>query len=246
MRVGHKSYFVWNDVDCRSMGVLTAGPAPIVWPEERVKHVTIPGLSGDLTEIEGDNVYNSYIQTVTIHVRGAYRAREIKRWLRGSGYVTFSGEPDKRQKARVIGAVTLNRHSRNLDWWSGEVQFYCYPLKEALAETWDAVTASGQTIRNSGDVISRPVYKITLSDTTCVLTVAGDGLPDDNSITVTDMVVGATLWIDTEALGVWNDDQTVLLTRYSSGDFPLLAPGVNTVTGSGWSRIEIAKRERFL
>jgi phage-related protein len=43
--------------------------------------------------------------------------------------VTFSGEPDRKQAARVIGAITLNRISRNMDKWQGEVQFYCQPLK---------------------------------------------------------------------------------------------------------------------
>ena len=69
------------------MGVIMRGPAAIVRPEERVQHVTIPGRTGDLTELEGENIYNSYIQTVSISVRGGFRVRDIYKWLRGEGYV---------------------------------------------------------------------------------------------------------------------------------------------------------------
>ena len=129
-----QSFFIWKNADCRAMGVQLSGPVPIVRPEDRVQHTQIPGRSGDLTETEGQDVYNSYIQTASILVPGGFRVRDIYNWLRGSDYVTFSGEPDRRQPARIIGAITLNKHSHNLDWWTGEVQFYCQPLKQLLTQ----------------------------------------------------------------------------------------------------------------
>jgi len=235
-----QSFFVWNGIDCRSMGVIMRGPAPIVRPEERVRHVEIPGVAGDLTETEGDNVYNSYIQTVSISVKSGFRVREIYKWLRGAGYVTFSGEPDRKQAARIIGAVTLNRHSHNLDWWEGEVQFYCQPLKQLLNEAKVTITASGSTVKNSGDVESRPMWKVTPSGTSAVLASGG------KSITVTGLTSGTAVWIDSDTMEIWNADKTALLTKDSAGEFPTLAPGANTVTGSGWSSVEIEKRERYL
>ena len=35
-------------------------------------------------------------------------------------------------------------------------------------------------------------------------------------------------------------------TNQSTGEFPVLNPGANSVTGSGWSKLVIDKRERFL
>ena len=96
---GKQSYFIWNGVDCRSKGIKLSGPVSIVRPEERVTHVQIPGRSGDLTQLEGTNIFNSYIQTASILVPRWYNVREIYSWLRGSGYVTFSGEPDRKQLA---------------------------------------------------------------------------------------------------------------------------------------------------
>ena len=235
-----QSYFIWNGADCRSNGVTLRGPVPIVRPEERVKHVEIPGRSGDLTETEGENIYNSYIQTATISVRGGFRVREIYKWLRGAGYVTFSGEPDRKQKARVIGAITLTKISRNLDKWAGEVQFYCQPLKELIHDTPVTVTASGTNVRNRGDVDARPMWKVT---------VAGSGSNKTvtlGTITITGLTGGSVIWIDSDMMEVWNDDRTATVTQKSSGEFPVLTPGDNAVTFTGASSIEIEKRERFL
>ena len=238
--MGHQSYFIWNGFDCRSKGVITRGPAPIVRPEERVKHVEIPGRSGDLTELEGENIYNSYIQTVSIAVHSGMRVREIYRWLRGAGYVTFSGEPDRRQKARIIGAVTLNKHSYNLDWWEGEVQFYCQPLKELITETPETVTQSGAVIRNNGDVDAYPLFKIRTSGTTISLSAGGKVLA------LTGLTSGTDIWIDSETMEAWNADRSATITEKSSGEFPILKPGKNTIAFIHCSSIEIHKRERYL
>lgn len=235
-----QSFFIWKGIDCRAMGVKTSGFAPIIRPEERVQHVNIPGRSGDLTLLEGENIYNSYIQTVTILARDSARIRKIYDWLRGSGYVTFSGEPDKKQPARIIGAVTLNKHSYNLDWWTGEVQFYCQPLKQRLRDETVYISSSGSEVKNFGDVTSRPNMAVVASGTS--VTVAAGG----KSLTVTGISNGTTFIIDSDAQEVYSADRSTLLTANSSGEFPVLLPGANSVTGSGWSEITIDRRERFL
>ena len=237
-----QSFFIFNDIDSRNRGVILRGPAPIVRPEERVKHVEIPGRSGDLTETEGENIFNSYIQTVSMSVRGWQNVREIYKWLRGSGYVTFSGEPDRKQAARVIGAITLTRISRNLDHWAGECQFYCQPLKQLLAENKVTVSSSGTSVRNDGDVTCKPMWKVTVATGQTAITLAAGG----KSITVTGLTAGSYYWIDSDSMEVWNSAKTALITVNSAGSFPVLNPGANTVTGSGWSSVEIEKRERYL
>ena len=245
-----QSYFIWNGKDCRSMGITLRGPAAIIRAEERVSHVEIPGRSGDLTETQGANIFNSYIQTVSISVEGGYRVREVYKWLRGAGYVTFSGEPDKRQRARVIGAITLNRISRNMDRWAGEAQFYCQPLKERLTESTETITTSGSTVRNNGDVICKPLYKATVSgsgtNTSISLTAAGTGTPANNTIAVTGLTGGTYVWIDSDTMEVWNADRSAILTKQSTGSFPVLAEGANTVTFTNISSLVIEKRERYL
>lgn len=237
-----QSFFIWNGIDCRSKGIIMRGPAAIIRPEERVKHVEIPGRSGDVTETEGEQIYNSYIQTVSISVRGGFRVREVYKWLRGAGYVTFSGEPDKRQKARVIGAITLNRVSRNMDHWAGEAQFYCQPLKELLAESKVTIGTIGASVRNNGDVTCRPMWKVTVASGKTSITLTAGG----KTIAVTGLTGGSVIWIDSDTMEVWNSGKTELLTADSIGDFPVLEAGANTVGGTNWSSVEIEKRERYL
>ena len=233
-------YFEWNGVRSDTKGIRLQEMPHIIRPQERVEHVTLPGRTGELTLTEGEDIYNSYIQTAGIMVRGGYRVRDIFNWLKGSGYVTFHGEPDRRQKARIIGAITLNKHSRNLDWWVGEVQFYCQPLKEALTEEKQTVTAVNQTVMNTGDKIARPLLKVTCNAASCTVTIGG------KSITMTDLTSGTKFWLDCDAMIATNEAKTADWTAWTVGDFPQLLPGRNAVSGSGWSSIEITKRERFL
>ena len=235
-----QSFFIWKNKDCRAMGVKLSGPVPIVRPEERVNHVQIPGRSGDLTETEGAEIYNSYIQTASILVHGGYRVREIYNWLKGAGYVTFSGEPDRRQQARVIGAITLSKHSYNLDWWEGEVQFYCQPLKEKLQEETVTVTSSGTSVRNAGDVIAKPHIVATANATS--MTIAAGG----KLLEITGLTSGTKYTIDCDIMEIGLAEGVGLWTANSIGEFPVLKPGSNNITGSGWSKLEIEKRERFL
>ena len=232
-------FFIWNNKDSRSMGIVKRSPSPIIRAEERVKHVEIPGNSGDVTETEGENIYNSYIQTASITVIGGFRVREVYRWLRGSGYVTFDGEPDRRQQARIVGAITLERVSRNMDKYAGEVQFYCQPLKEKMQDNPVTITTSADVI-NSGDVISRPRITVVASDTTIVVT-AGT-----KSLSITNVTSGNTYIIDSQTMEVMNSLGTQLLTKYTLGEWPELAPGATYITGSGWSSMVIERRERFL
>ena len=236
-------YFIWNGTNSKNKHIRVPNRIPIIKPEERTQQVMIPGRSGDLTETEGENIYNSYIQTVSISVKGGFNVRNIYKWLRGSGYVIFSGEPDRKQAARVIGAITLNRVSRNIDHWAGEVQFYCQPFKEKLLEEMVSVTSSGATVKNDGDVIAYP--KITVNAGAAgqdiVLAMGGKVL----RINMTGMADTGCV-VDCQGQVVTNYSGTANLTHLSSGEFPRLLPGDNTVTYVNASSLDIEKRERFL
>ena len=235
-----QSYFVWKGIDCRSLGVKLSAPVTIVRPEERVQHIEIPGRSGDLTLLEGEGIYNSYIQTASILVKGGMRIREIYDWLRGSGYVTFSGEPDRKQSARIIGAVTLEKQSRNLDWYAGDVQFYCHPLKELLSDDPVTITSSGATVYNRGDVIALP--KITAVSTGAPkITINGQSIEPESIY-----MSGVNFIYDCDAFALLVQNGSTLTSYSTTGNFPVLKPGANVVTGTGWSKLIFERRERFL
>ena len=241
------NYFIWKGADSRTKGMRLKSPLPIIRPEERVEHIQIPGRAGDLTQTEGEDIYNSYIQTASISVDEASHVRDVFAWLRGEGWLISSSEPDRRQRARVIGAITLDKVSKYLDIWTGECQFYCQPLKELLNEETVTVTPGG-TVTNRGDVTSCPLMKVTASGETVDLSC---GWTDGSTagltqITVTGLNSGAVIWIDSETLEIWNEAKTAMLTIGASGEFPRLHPGENTISGTGWSQAVITRRERYL
>lgn len=229
--------FTWNGWNCRDMGIRLREMPPIIRPEERIQHVTIPGRSGELTMAEGEDVYNSYIQTIPLAVKTEEAVRAAESWLRGSGVVSFSGQPTLQQAARVINAVTFTKHSRNSVWWDGEVQFYCDPIKYKVNEAALEISESGTTIENPSGLISFPL--ITLhGDGTFAATVRCGG----NTLTVPSATEG--LVIDCE--NKWMIRNGIPLMTACSGNFPVLNPGENVITFTGASSVTVQPRIRYL
>lgn len=233
-------WFKWNGVRSDAKNIILNAAPQIVKPEERVQHVTIPGRSGDLTLTEGeegDQVWNSYIQTIGIAVKGAANVPAVENWLKGAGKVTFSSQPGLEQEARVIGAVTLEKHSRNLDWWEGDVQFYCNPTKRDVSEQVINVTSSGTTVNNPGDRTAYPLIKITGSG---AITIMCGG----KTLAIPDCVSGWT--IDSENEWILNGSGVPQM-NVCTGAFPVLNVGSNSVTFTGSvTKLEITPRFRYL
>ena len=114
------------------------------------------------------------------------------------------------------------------------------PLKEKLNDSSVTITSSGSSVRNSGDVEAKPLWKLTANATSAMVTAGG------KSLAVTGLTSGNVYYIDSDVMEVYNADRSAILTGNSIGDFPVLAIGNNSVTGSGWSSLEISRRERFL
>ena len=246
-----RSYFIWNGIDCREKGLTLRGPLPIIRAEERISHKEIPGRSGDLTELEGEyerEIFNSYIQTASVSLAGKDRKRELFNWLRGEGYLTSSSEPELKQKARIVGTVTLNKISRNMDRYAGEIQFYCQPLKERLAESPQTINSSDvvKVVNNQGDGWTKPLLKVTTTGNSVWLQFTQGGKYRRFDIDMTGLSA-QDIYIDCDIMEVYNSDRSALLTsRATVPNWPVLYLGENTLTGSGWSKIVVTKRERFL
>lgn len=230
-------WFKWNGTRSDAQNIILNAAPQIVKPEERVQHVTIPGRSGDLTVTEGEQVWNSYIQTIGIAVHGAANVPAAENWLKGAGTVTFSSQPGLEQAARVIGAVTLEKHSRGLDWWEGDVQFYCDPIKHDVTETQITVTTSGTSISNPGDMVALPLIKITGSG---AITIICGG----KTMAIPDCTSG---WvIDSENEWILNGSGVPQM-NVCTGDFPVLNVGNNAITYTGSvTKLEITPRFRYL
>lgn len=230
-------YFIWNGVNSSGMHIIMNDRAPIIRPEERVNHITIPGRMGELTQVEGDDVFNSYIQTLAMTVQGKANVPAAENWLRGEGVVTFDTQPDLQQKARVINAVTFQRHSRNADYYTGDVQFYCEPVKRLIDEESIEVTSSGTTLTNPGMLKALPLMEITGSGAVSI-TINGTTLiiPECESGWVADCENKWILDDGVPQFGAWQ------------GEFPdIPAVGSSTITFTGSiTKIKITPRWRYL
>lgn len=231
-----KYSFTWNNVTSTSKGIRLREMPQIVRPEERVNHIVIPGRSGELTETEGTDIYNSYIQTVPIAVDTLAHVHSVEKWLRGDGYVTFCNESERKQRARVINAVTFQKHSKNSSWYEAEVQFYCDPLKEQLSESAVEITTNGGTITNPGDVESRPLITITGS---------GDITIRINNRALVLEGVQSGWKVDSEL--EWVLSGSTPLAGVCSGSFPRIKTGESTVQWTGnVTKLTIQPRWRYL
>ena len=231
-----KRYFIWNGTRSDAMHILFNERVPIVRPEERVEHIVIPGRSGELTQVEGEDIFNSYIQTVTLTVEGLANVPAAETWLKGDGYVTFDTQPALRQKARIINAVTFQRHSKNANYYTGDVQFYCEPIKRALTDTDIEVTSSGTTLTNPGTLPAFPEIQMEGSG---AVSISIDG----KTLIIPDLTSGWTAdcenqWICLNGVpqfGAWQ------------GEFPQIPVGESTILFTGSiTKITITPHWRYL
>ena len=229
-------YFKWKGTNSNTKHIRVQAKAPIIRPEERVEHVTIPGRAGELTQVEGEHIYNSYIQTLTLIVDGKTNVPAAEEWLTGEGYVTFDTQPTLQQRARIINAVTFSKHSHNLDYWVGDVQFYCEPIKGLIAEENIEVTSSGTSLSNPGNMVALPLMEVTGSG---AVSISCGG----KTIVIPDLTSG---WvIDCE--NRWILENGVQQFNAWTGDFPRIPTGTSTFLFTGSiSKIKITPRWRYL
>ena len=236
-----RSFFIWKNEDSRDWGIHLKAPAPLIRAKERVTNVIIPGRAGSYHILEGDGVLDTYLQTIVARIPRSAIDRGALAWLSGSGYLTFSTLPDRRQQARLINQVQLQKLSYNLDWFEGTLAWECQPYKELLHEPTDTLLSSGTTVKNLGDVPEHPLITVTGSGD-FALTVNGE------VFTVTGLTAqqgGAV--IDCDACEV-TTPAGELITVQSAGEFPVFSRGANAVswTGAGITAVAIQRRQRWV
>jgi len=226
-------YFIWRDVDSRSMGVWVAQYPSRVRAAERVNRVTIPGRAGQLTLSEGEAVYEPIdlqMRLQTLHKNDFERLNE---WLSGSGLLVLGREPNRAYQAQIIEEVSFDKTSN--DFADATIRFTAEPFKRYFPlELPDVLTDAG-TVINSGDVPAKPLIVIEGSGE-IALTVG------DNTLTVKDVEDDVT--IDCDACLVYDIDGNMM--DKTSGDFPVLEVGANSVSWTGTvTSVTVTKNTRW-
>lgn len=219
-------YFVFNNVDSRTMGVRVVSYPPILRANLRATTVTLPGRPGELTQIEGVDIYEPYTRAMTIASAGADMQTALN-WLRGSGTMILGNEPDYVYSVRLDAQLQMDKQYTNM--WSGSLQMRTEPFKRAsAASSAIEVTTSGTTVNNPGNVPARP--KITLTGSgSATLTIGG------KTLTFTGLTSGTVVDLQNQ----WILVSGTPTAGIASGEFGAFPAGNSTVTFTGLTKVTI-------
>lgn len=159
-------WMIWNGTDSRQMGLVISTP-PRMYPAERVESITVPGRPGSLLRPEGVGIYDPYTLSIQAANRRTVNPSALLAWLRGSGELVLSTEPDRIYSARIINGGQLNCLFSGV--YQGDVQFLCQPLRgqyppEPAVSVTPSVSVTSMTLYNPGDVPARCLYTATGTD----------------------------------------------------------------------------------
>ena len=228
-------WFEWNGIRCTQYGIHVLEQPPVTIPSERVAFTDVPGRSGSLTQLEGDDVYDDMVLTVTCLIADPSRIPEIVAWLRGSGTVTFANRQGGFYHARVVNQIPFEKILRGNPHRSFAINFRCKPFWYLSDVEPITLMTSGTFITNPGSVASEPI-----------ITVYGSGeITLMVGMTITELEITDKITLDTPLMEAYSGATS--MNNCMSGDFPSLLPGKNAVNWSGnVSKVEIQPNWRRL
>lgn len=228
-------WFEWSGIRCTQYGIHVLEQPPVTIPSERVTFTDVPGRSGSLTQLEGDDVYDDIVLTATCQIADPSRIPEIAAWLRGSGTVTFANRQGGYYHAHVVNQIPFEKILRGNPHRSFAINFRCKPFWYLSDVEPITLTTSGTFITNPGSVASEPV-----------ITVYGSGeITLMVGMTITELEITDKITLDTPLMEAYSGSTS--MNSCMSGDFPSLLPGKNAVSWSGnVSRVEIQPNWRSL
>lgn len=215
-------YFIFNGVDSRAMGVHVIKYPPIIRPAERLKYVTIPGRAGDLTQSEGENIFDAYTRAMEVSNARGFSLDAVRKWLRGRGTMIIGNEPQYAYQVDLGAQCQYDKIIRGI--WGGPLQMRTQPFKTLAApEGPIAVSASGASIYNPGDAAAKPLITITGTGD-AALTVGGKTLQLFGLQTGWAVDYDLQWILDANGDPMWNA---------AAGEFGALPAGESTISWTG-------------
>lgn len=225
------NYCIFKDIDSRELGLFMERCPEKISPKRRDETFTVPGRHGNLTTTDG--AFDTYIRSAEFIVKDENRIDEICAHFKGSGWLIFSSEPDRKYKARVANQIEFSHVIRHFKRFA--VEFEMQPFGYDIFEQMITKTAPFKLF-NIGTFESDPI-----------ITIFGNGnitlYVNNKSIylkEITDKII-----IDSEMKNAYNN--SVSLNYKMNGDFPTLSLGENNISWIGnVTKLEIQPNWRFL
>jgi predicted phage tail component-like protein len=224
------SYFIFNDIDSRDMGIIVQSLPPIVQPPKMYERYDIQG--SNRTEIY-DLGYTAYEKSIVIGMKNKSLLNNVIGWLQGEGKLITSDEPDKYYNVRFLAQQSYER-LRNFK--QATIAMLCQPYKYLVNESTLTFTGN-KTITNEGNAPCKPIFKFYGSN----VTVSING---NESFSI----AGIDSYITVDTLNMECHKDGTLQNRKISGDFwnIELNPGDNEITVTGATSWEIKVGARWI
>ena len=236
-------YLIINGVSSKNItGLLIQSLPPISKPKIRTSVEEIDGRDGDIVTTLG---YAAYDKPISIGLKGDYNVDDVIEYFNGSGQVIFSNELDKYYNFAIYDTIDFNRLIR---FRTATLNMHVQPFKYSVDEPpikWtntNGTTIANISVRNTGNIYSKPILTITGSGTVNVY------LDNTQILELALSAAGETVIIDVAGMNATDTDGNYL-NRQVTGDYDNLIFKVGSnnlrVTGTLTS-ITIDKYSRWI
>lgn len=228
------NYLTFGKINTKNFNAFVSGESTFVTAERDIEVIPIPGRNGTLSVDNGrfHNVSIVYPCFIVDSFRANYDALRAA-FLSESGYnkLIDTYDPDHYRRARCTAAIDpemtqLNRHGKF------DLAFDCDPRRFLVSGDKVVTFSANGSIKNP-----------TLYNALPFIRAYGTGYFEISGVRVT--ITSASTYTDIDCelqeayKGSTNCNGNITL---NNGEFPKLIPGVNQVTISGLSRIELSPR----
>ena len=161
IRYGKNYTLSFNGKNCMEYDLLIRERPSIPAPKRRITAVKIAGRDGEM--IVNDDIYESIDIPVKFNFmaespdKWADSFRKAKAWLKGSGMLIFSDDPDWFYKCQYVTITSTERTSRRIGNFTAE--FHCKPYMYAVNGT-ETITVDGYKVIINPYMTSHPTYTI--------------------------------------------------------------------------------------
>lgn len=228
------NYLTFGKINTKNFNAFVSGESTFVTAERDIEVIPIPGRNGTLSVDNGrfHNVSIVYPCFIVDSFRANYDALRAA-FLSESGYnkLIDTYDPDHYRRARYTAAIDpemtqLNRHGKF------DLAFDCDPRRFLVSGDKVVTFSANGSIKNP-----------TLYNALPFIRAYGTGYFEISGVRVTITSASAYTDIDCELQEAYKDSTNCNGNiTLNNGEFPKLIPGVNQVTISGLSRIELSPR----
>ena len=236
MRIGKVTY---NGIASDTLGVFVSGKGSFDAAEMDAVKYEVPGRNGSII-ISNDRYMNIEVKYPAF-IPGNFEAtvQAVRNWMRGAkGYVKLTDNFDTTHYRMAIakGILTFSPVVQNIAA-NCQLVFDCKPQRFLTSGDTASSVSTGGTISNPTNFPALPLFTMTKNTSTASLSVTNS--LGTFTLTATAARTGDTT-IDCDQMNIYNGSTN--LNSLFSGTFPILAPGTNTFTVSGFTTLKVTPR----